>query len=91
MNQDHMTQRQRAARPPTRRRPLRVGDRVSYMFGTHRVVARVVEDHGNIGVGGRQLVAVVRKTYEGELRDSVVAAEDVTLLRDRKRPPSRQG
>jgi hypothetical protein len=49
---------------------FKVGDRVRFKLGAHRVVGRVVEDRGFIGVGGRQLVRVeveVDPTYLREL------------------------
>src|SRR5215468_10274993 len=33
----------------SRRRPIKVGDRVKVLFGARRVPAVVIEDHGNIG------------------------------------------
>lgn len=39
-------------------RELRTGDEVSFEFGGTTFVARVVEDRGHIGVGGRQLVRI---------------------------------
>jgi len=39
-------------------RALRVGDRVRFLYGGGEVEAEVVEDRGNIGVGGRQLVGI---------------------------------
>jgi hypothetical protein len=37
---------------------VKVGDRVRFKLGAHRVVGLVVEDRGFIGVGGRQLVRI---------------------------------
>ncbi len=37
---------------------FKVGDRVRFKLGAHRVVGTVVEDRGFIGVNGRQLVRV---------------------------------
>jgi primosomal protein N' len=37
---------------------FKVGDRVRFQLGAHRVVGTVVEDRGFIGVDGRQLVRV---------------------------------
>lgn len=39
-------------------RQLRVGDKVRWSIGAAEWSGEVVEDHGNIGVGGRQLVRV---------------------------------
>jgi hypothetical protein len=67
------------ARPTGRPRPLKVGDRVRFVLGTQEVVADVVEDRGGIGVGGRQLVGIALRTYEGEVEKFEMAAEEVTL------------
>jgi hypothetical protein len=37
---------------------FKVGDRVRFQLGAHRVIGTVVEDRGLIGVDGRQLVRV---------------------------------
>jgi hypothetical protein len=37
---------------------LRVGNRVKVPYGTEELEAVVVEDRGNLGVGGRQIVRV---------------------------------
>jgi hypothetical protein len=38
--------------------PFREGDRVSFQFGTAQVEGTVVEDRGNLGVGGKRLYGV---------------------------------
>jgi hypothetical protein len=40
-------------------RTVRVGDRVSFRFAGQKRIARIIEDRGNIGVGGRRLIRVV--------------------------------
>lgn len=46
---------------------LRVGDLVSYSFGPRTVRAKVVEDRGGLGVGGRQIVVIeVEETDDGQ-------------------------
>lgn len=41
-----------------KRARLRVGDRVSFVFGLDRVVGTIIEDRGNIGFRGRRLLRV---------------------------------
>ncbi len=38
--------------------PFRVGDRVRIPFGTEFIEATVVEDRGNLGVGGKRMYGV---------------------------------
>jgi len=48
---------------------FKVGDRVRFKLGAHRLVGTVVEDRGFIGVGGRQLVRIeveIDPTYSRE-------------------------
>ncbi len=42
----------------SKKRVLRVGNRVRFPFGADEVEALVIEDRGNLGVGGRQIVRV---------------------------------
>jgi hypothetical protein len=57
---------------------FRVGDRVTFEFGTHTVVATVIEDRGYIGAGGRQLLRVRLPVEEtDEFREFEVPAEEV--------------
>jgi hypothetical protein len=37
---------------------LAVGSRVKFVFGIDEVTATVVEDRGNVGIGGRRLLRV---------------------------------
>lgn len=37
---------------------LRVGSKVRLVFGVHEVTATVIEDRGNLGVGGRRLLRI---------------------------------
>lgn len=49
-------------KPPAPRKRLpprfRVGDRVRMLHGVHGVIAEVVEDRGNLGVGGERIYGV---------------------------------
>lgn len=38
--------------------PFQVGDRVRVPFGSESVEATIVEDHGNLGVGGMRIYGV---------------------------------
>ena len=51
-------------RPASRRR-LRVGDRVTFDFGTYRAVGEITEDRGHIGVGGRRLLRIRTDVRDG--------------------------
>jgi hypothetical protein len=44
--------------PVKKKHRFKVGDRVRFRLGTHVASGPVVEDFGNIGVGGEQLVRV---------------------------------
>jgi hypothetical protein len=66
-------------KPASRGRRLRVGDHVRFVLGTSEVSAQVVEDRGDIGVGGRQLVSVMLQGFGGDMETFEVAAEEVTL------------
>jgi hypothetical protein len=37
---------------------FRIGDRVRFKLGAHRVLGTIIEDRGPIGLDGRQLVRV---------------------------------
>lgn len=67
------------------RERLRVGDRVRFLLGNVHVTADVIEDRGDIGVGGRQLVGLSYRAPWGEAVRSELAAEEVTLLPAQRR------
>jgi len=61
---------------------IKVGDRVSFMYGFRRARAEVVEDRGLVGAGGRRILRVkmITKSPGGERtfeipRDEVVAVK----------------
>jgi hypothetical protein len=67
-----------------KRRKIGVGQKVTFRMGPQLMTARVVEDRGNIGKGGRQLLrirvnATVAPEADPEWRDFEIAAEDVTV------------
>ena len=43
-----------------------VGDWVSLLYGTRRLVAQVIEDRGRLGVGGRRLYRIRVDQDQGE-------------------------
>lgn len=59
----------------TRSIPLRVGDRVSFVFGGRRVRGTIIEDRGNIGYQGRRLYAVRLKRWPEDLIVEIGAEE----------------
>lgn len=74
------------ARPPRARRPrkkLRVGDRVSTTIGASEWRGVVIEDRGNLGVGGRQIVRVRCENLGGIADDSTPEwpADSLRILR----------
>ena len=61
---------------------LRPGDLVNFTIGPPLIRARVIEDRGHIGLGGRQLVrleALGEEDYEPEPRRFEMAAAEVEL------------
>ena len=66
-------------KPPTRE--LQVGDRVGLRLGVSDVSAKIVEDRGNIGVNGRQLIRVELEGPPNEDRlEFELPAEEVVRL-----------
>jgi hypothetical protein len=59
---------------------FKVGDRVRFKLGAHRVVGRIVEDRGFIGVGGRQLVRVEVEVDPTCLREFELPAALLTAV-----------
>ncbi|HEY0477418.1 MAG TPA: hypothetical protein VGD37_07825 [Kofleriaceae bacterium] len=57
---------------------FKVGDRVRFQLGAHRVIGTVVEDRGLIGVGGRQLVRVEVELDPTYLREFEIPAALLT-------------
>lgn len=57
---------------------LRVGDQVTLKRGTRLVKATIIEDRGNIGVRGRQIVRIRIEAKTAEEADVFeIPAEDV--------------
>jgi len=61
---------------------IKVGDRVSFMYGFRRARAEVVEDRGRVGAGGRRILRIrmITKSPGGERtfeipQDEVVAVK----------------
>lgn len=65
------------------RSELRTGDHVSFNIGPTRVHARVIEDRGHLGKGGRQIVRLeVTQDFEpGEPQRFEMPAEELTRER----------
>ena len=61
--------------------PFRVGDRVRIPFGSVQVEATVIEDHGNLGEGGKRLYRLVFLVDDvsGEMY-TTRPVEDLTLV-----------
>ena len=61
--------------------PFRVGDRVRIPFGTEHVEATVVEDHGNLGEGGKRMYRLMFcvDDVSGEMYTTRVV-DDLTLV-----------
>jgi hypothetical protein len=57
-----------------------VGSKVRFVFGLSEVIGTVIEDRGNLGVGGRRLLRV-RFEIEGagEPFETEIAADDVKV------------
>lgn len=57
-----------------------VGSKVAFVFGAAQVTGTVIEDRGNLGVGGRRLLRV-RFEIEGagEPFETEIAADDVNV------------
>jgi hypothetical protein len=60
---------------------LRPGDRVRFQIGRSTFHARVIEDRGHLGVGGRQIVrieVVPASPLDGHVEQFEMPAEDLT-------------
>jgi hypothetical protein len=69
---------------------IKVGDLVRFRFGTRDVTVEVIEDRGEIGVDGRQLVAVLVPSGGDERLRLEMPADEVTVVRKTTRvSPSR--
>lgn len=60
---------------------MRVGDRVRLTFGSHEVFADVIEDRGNLGVRGRQILRILPVNSPSGMDDAFeIPAEQVTKV-----------
>jgi len=57
---------------------FKVGDRVRFKLGAHRVLGTIVEDRGPIGLDGRQLVRVEVELDATYLREFEIPAALLT-------------
>jgi hypothetical protein len=61
--------------------PFREGDRVRLLWGVTPVEALVIEDRGNLGVGGRRLYRIrVQLDDVSEPIETELPAEELTLV-----------
>ena len=82
MSEKKRASRRSAQRPGRAARRFRVGDTVAWRFAGQKRVARVVEDRGNIGRGGRQLLRVAYVGKDGKIREAFeLPADAVTAVR----------
>jgi hypothetical protein len=67
---------------------INVGDRVSVLFGVRWVPAVVVEDRGNLGVGGRRILGIQQVVPADEEMGPYEVPEE--YVRKRRRGTGRQ-
>lgn len=68
-----------------RRRRIKVGDRISFRRGQDITYGVVVEDRGDVGVGGRQILAIEIDTFGVVDRIEWPAAE-LTVVKPARKP-----
>jgi hypothetical protein len=68
-------------KPRNGRARIKVGDRVSFMYGFRRARAEVVEDRGRVGAGGRRILRIkmITKSPGGERTFEIPQDEVVAL------------
>lgn len=59
---------------------LKLGDRIRFVFGDAEIEAIVIEDRGNLGVGGRQIVRIRTEIEPGITEEWETPAEGVDLV-----------
>jgi hypothetical protein len=67
--------------PPKKPGPFRVGDSVRIPFGSESIEATIVEDHGNLGVGGMRIYGV--RFRVDDITDEIYTerdADQITLV-----------
>jgi hypothetical protein len=69
---------------------LRVGDVVRFPFGAYKATGRIIEDRGNIGVGGRRLVRVSVEIGVGDETIEFEIPADTCATDVDKRPAGRR-
>jgi hypothetical protein len=70
--------------------PFRVGDRVRIPFGTESIEATIVEDRGNLGMGGRRIYGV--RFRVDDVTDEIYTerdADQITLVARAPEPAPR--
>jgi hypothetical protein len=76
-----MNQRFTDPSPPKKPGPFRVGDRVRVPFASDSIEATIVEDHGNLGVGGMRIYGV--RFRVDDITDEIYTerdADQITLV-----------
>jgi hypothetical protein len=65
--------------------PFAEGDRVRLRWGVSPVEGVIVEDRGNLGIGGRRLYRILLKLDEfTEAFEATYSAEELTLVNAKK-------
>jgi hypothetical protein len=66
---------------PMLRRRYRVGDQIQFLWGTDKLQGLVIEDRGDLGVGGRQIVRL-RTQFDSyaEPVEFELSADDIELV-----------
>jgi len=62
------------AKPPL----FKIGDPVTFIFGTGHMDGKIVEDRGCLGIGGRRLYGIRLEFYPGEQRYIEIPEEELT-------------
>jgi len=67
--------------------PFRVGDRVRFEFGSGKVIGKILEDHGPLGVRGRHLYRVELPMDPDEPYIAALSEDDIELVPPGEPPP----
>lgn len=62
-------------------RRFKVGERVRFTVGRRNIEGEIIEDRGNLGYGGVQIVRVAQPDdYSGEIEEFEVPVDEVELV-----------
>lgn len=67
---------------------FKVGDWVTFPYGTRNAIARVIEDRGNIGVRGRRLLRIELDHSDGEPSRFEMPEEEMSAAVPPQTPPT---